>query len=69
MIVTPMNQTFYPEEATRLFPSGCQCHDRSGSCDWCQIYYWGLEETGNLPLEEKPIVHMRSPRVVQKEKP
>lgn len=26
-------QHFYEEEANRLFPQGCKCHDDSGSCD------------------------------------
>ena len=44
METTPMGQTFYPQEANALFPQGCQCHDRSGSCDWCRVYYDGPEE-------------------------
>ena len=44
METTPMGQRFYREEADRLFPRGCSCPDKSGSCEWCQIYYEGDEE-------------------------
>lgn len=40
MIVSPMNQVFYPDEADRLFGQ-CSCTDKSGDCDWCQVYYFG----------------------------
>ena len=39
---TSHGQVFYEEEASRKFPAGCACHDRSGSCDWCHIYYLGF---------------------------
>lgn len=41
MEVTPMGQVFYRAEADSAVPLGCTCHDRSGSCDWCQVYYNG----------------------------
>lgn len=44
MIVSPMNQVFYPQEADRLFDH-CTCGNWDGDlgidCDWCQVYYFG----------------------------
>ncbi len=40
MIVSPMNQVFYPQEADRLFDH-CTCAYRGADCDWCQVYYFG----------------------------
>jgi hypothetical protein len=36
--VSAQPQKFYRKEADHFFPEGCQCHDDSGSCDWCVIY-------------------------------
>ena len=55
-------QVFYKVEADRLFPEGCQCHDDSGACDWCTIYYEGIYQdesqrqlrTAGLLETEKP---------------
>lgn len=35
----------YREDADRLYPSGCQCpeNDNGGDCEWCQVYYHGVE--------------------------
>jgi len=48
METTPMGQTFYREEADAAVPRGCTCHDKSGSCDWCQIYYDGPEKENQM---------------------
>lgn len=42
MTITTARQIFFEDEATRIIPKGCQCIDRSGSCDWCYIYYNGV---------------------------
>jgi hypothetical protein len=59
--VSAQPQKFYRKEADHFFPEGCQCHDDSGSCDWCVIYYEGptgdesqrrLREAGLLETEK-----------------
>ena len=35
-----MTQKFNQAEANAAFGQ-CSCPDDSGSCDWCQVYYWG----------------------------
>jgi hypothetical protein len=47
MEITPMGQTFYPQEADEIAPEGCiatfnehgACIDRG--CQWCIVYYDG----------------------------
>lgn len=50
MIVSPMNQVFYPQEANRLY-GHCTCTDKSGDCDWCFTYYCGDFVVGDLVNE------------------
>lgn len=45
---TRFGQTFYREDAERLF-GHCTCPDDSGSCDYCRVYYNGPDE-GDEPL-------------------
>ncbi|KKM94616.1 hypothetical protein LCGC14_1196590 [marine sediment metagenome] len=68
---TPMGQTFYPQEADESFPGGCKCWDRSGDCDWCWIYYNGVEtydcpcHAGRLPGNCVRCVQGRMPRIMK----
>jgi hypothetical protein len=48
METNKQGQTTYEAEANAAHPEGCKCPDRSGSCDWCQIYYDGPPE---IPAE------------------
>lgn len=50
MNITPSRQIFFEDEANRAFPAGCRCSDRSGSCIWCHMYYYG-PETRRPPIE------------------
>jgi hypothetical protein len=50
---TPQGQHFYRELADALHPEGCKCHDRSGSCSWCYIYYDGLDDEEIAIVEEE----------------
>lgn len=31
-------------QAYRAVPEGCKCHDDSGECPWCQLYYGAIRE-------------------------
>ena len=41
--VTKWGQVFYRKEADATH-GRCRCPDDSGSCDWCQVFYNGLDE-------------------------
>lgn len=42
---------FYRQEADILYPHGNTCRD--GSCDWCLIYYFGVEDVLKEYMELK----------------
>lgn len=46
MTITPLGQVFFEAEATALH-GRCRC-DRSGSCDWCRVYYDGPDGVSEL---------------------
>jgi aspartate/glutamate racemase len=40
---TQFGQTFYRALADELRPEGCTCINRGGDCDYCSLYYFGME--------------------------
>ncbi len=61
MIVSPMNQVFYLQEANRLYGQ-CSCTDKSGDCDWCFTYYCGDSMIGDTVSEFAWIEYAKSIR-------
>lgn len=61
METTPMGQTFYREEANKLYPEGCTCwpqNNAGGDCPWCQVYYDGpiCSECGEVRLDDERVL-------------
>lgn len=60
MIVSPMNQVFYPQEADRLFGQ-CDCSG-DADCDWCSVYYTGEDPIFTVPEEMAWVEYAKSIR-------
>ena len=48
-----VSDTTYEDDANRLFPEGCKCgNNGGGDCDWCEIYYNGIEDDSDDPVRD-----------------
>jgi hypothetical protein len=58
----------YKADADRLFPEGCKCgNNGGGDCDWCEIYYNGVEDDDDPVRDYRPGGNFNNSLTIHKE--